>query len=286
MTPVALLTIPYPRIPPTILHIGPLALRWYGLMYVIGYAVGIEIARRRVRRGMVPFDERAVGALIGYLIVGMLLGARLLYILVYDPAQYAAHPLDAFAIWHGGLSFHGGLLGIIGAIVVFARRRGLPFWSIADTLALAGPPGLGFGRLGNFINAELYGRPTQLPWAMVFPTDPLQVPRHPSQLYEALCEGVLLFLVLRVLEQRAVRGGWYRSGLLSGSFLIGYGVFRFLSEFARQPDPQLGFILGPFSMGQLLSSLMIMAGTIVLASVARPRALTAPDAGSGLRPAG
>jgi phosphatidylglycerol:prolipoprotein diacylglycerol transferase len=258
------MTIPYPRISPDIFRIGPFALRWYGVMYLVGYAVGIAVAHRRVRRGMVPFAEETVDQLVGYLVVGMLLGARLVYVLVYDPATYAAHRIDAFAIWHGGLSFHGAVLGMVTACLVFARRRHLPFWSIADTLALAGTPGLFFGRLGNFINAELYGRPTHVAWAMVFPTDPQRVPRHPSQLYEALCEGLLLFLVLRTLERRAARGGWYRPGLLTGAFLIGYGVLRFLIEFTRQPDVQLGFVLGPLSMGQLLCMLMVVLGGGVL----------------------
>jgi phosphatidylglycerol---prolipoprotein diacylglyceryl transferase len=263
--------IPYPRIPPDIIRIGPFALRWYGVMYLVGYVVGVGIARRRVRRGLVPFDERAVDSLVGYLVIGMLLGARLVYIFVYDFAQYAAHPLDAFAIWHGGLSFHGAVLGMLAACVLFARRRGLPFWTVADTLALGGAPGLFFGRIGNFINAELYGRPTSVPWAMIFPTDPQQIPRHPSQLYEAICEGILLFLILRTLERRAVRDGWYRPGLLAAVFLIGYGVLRFLIEFTRQPDVQLGFIFGPLSMGQLLCSVMIVAGLIVLGVLYRPR---------------
>jgi len=263
------MTIPYPRISPDLVRIGPFALRWYGLMYVVGYVIGIGIARRRVRRGLVPFDERAIDSLVGYLVVGMLLGARLVYVFVYDRAQYAAHPLDAFAIWHGGLSFHGAVLGMVVASILFARRHHIPFWTVADTLALGGPPGLFFGRIGNFINAELYGRPTSVPWAMIFPTDPLHVPRHPSQLYEALGEGILLFLILRTLERYAVRAGWYRAGLLAGVFLIGYGIVRFLIEFTRQPDVQLGFIIGPFSMGQLLSSMMIAAGVIVLAILYR-----------------
>jgi phosphatidylglycerol:prolipoprotein diacylglycerol transferase len=244
-------------------------------MYVIGFAVAIRISHRRVRRGLVPFDERALDTLIGYLVVGLMVGARLVYVLVYDPAQYAAHPLDVFAIWHGGLSFHGGVLGIIAACVLFARRRHVPCWTVADTVALAGPPGLFFGRMGNFINAELYGRPTHLPWAMIFPTDPLHLPRHPSQLYEGVCEGILLFLILSVLERRAVRRGWYYPGLLAGGFLLGYGILRFLIEFTRQPDQQLGFILGPFSMGQVLSSLMIIAGVVVLAKTSPRRSARA-----------
>ena len=269
------MTIPYPRIPPEILRIGPVALRWYGVMYVIGYAVGIIIARRRVRRGLVPFDESAVDSLVAYLMVGMLVGARLVYVFVYDWPAYAAHPLSAIAIWKGGLSFHGAVVGMGVGCIIFARRHRVPFWTVADTLALGGTPGLFFGRIGNFINGELYGRPTTVPWAMIFPTDPQRLPRHPSQLYEAFCEGILLFPLLWFLERVAVRNGWYRPGLLSGAFLIGYGVVRFLIEFTRQPDAQLGFILGPFSMGQVLSSLMIVVGVGVLAIIYRPVSPTA-----------
>jgi phosphatidylglycerol---prolipoprotein diacylglyceryl transferase len=263
------LTIPYPRISPELVRLGPFALRWYGLMYFVAYVIGIAIARRRVRRGIVPFDERAIDTLVGYLVVGMLIGARLVYVFLYDRSAYAAHPLDAFAIWHGGLSFHGAVLGMTTACVLFARRNRLPFWTVADTLALAAPPGLFFGRIGNFINAELYGRATDVPWAMIFPTDPLHIPRHPSQLYEAFGEGIVLFLVVRTLERHAIREGWYRPGLLAAVFLIGYGAVRSLVEFTRQPDAQLGFVLGPFSMGQLLSSIMVVAGLIVLAAIYR-----------------
>jgi phosphatidylglycerol:prolipoprotein diacylglycerol transferase len=258
------MTIPFPRIPPEIFRIGPIALRWYGVMYVVGYAVGIWLARRRVRRGLVPFGAEAIDALVGYLVVGMLVGARLVYVLVYDRPQYAAHPLDVLAVWHGGLSFHGAVVGMVVACVLFARRYHVPLWSVLDTLAICGTPGLFFGRMGNFINAELYGRPTTVPWAMVFPTDPLRLPRHPSQLYEAVCEGLVLFLVLQALERLALRRGFYQPGLLTAAFLVGYGVLRFLIEFTRQPDAQLGFVLGPFSMGQLLCIAMIIVGAAIL----------------------
>jgi len=271
------MTIPYPRISPEILRVGPIAIRWYGVMYLVGYAVGIRIAKRRVRRGVVPFDERAVDSLVVYLFVGMLVGARLVYVFLYDRAAYAAHPLEAFAVWRGGLSFHGAVLGMVTACFIFAQRRHLPFWTVADTLALSGTPGLFFGRLGNFINAELYGRPSHVAWAMVFPTDPLHLPRHPSQLYEAVCEGLVLFLLLRTLERRALREGWYWPGLLTGVFLIGYGIVRFALEFTRQPDAQLGFVLGAFSMGQLLSSAMIVAGVVVLVWTVPTRAARSPE---------
>ena len=152
-------------------------------MYLVGYAVGIGIAKRRVRRGLVPITEGAVDSLVVYLLAGMLIGARLVYVLVYDFAQYKAHPLHAIAIWEGGLSFHGAILGMGIACIIFARRYHAPFWTVADTFALGGTQGLFFGRLGNFINGELWGRPTHVPWAMVFPGDPLRLPRHPSQLY-------------------------------------------------------------------------------------------------------
>jgi phosphatidylglycerol:prolipoprotein diacylglycerol transferase len=261
------MTIPYPHIPPELVRIGPFAIRWYGLMYLVGYVVGYRIVRERIERGLVSLTPRDLDALIGYLVVGMLLGARLMYAIAYEPGHYLEAPLEFVRIWHGGLSFHGALIGMTSAAVVFARVRRAPFWPMADTLALAGAPGLCFGRLGNFINGELYGRVTTVPWAMVFPTDPLHLPRHPSQLYEAVAEGIVLFLVLRMVERRGVAGGWYRPGTLAAVFLIGYGVLRFLIEFTRQPDAQLGLVLGPFSIGQLLCTAMILAGSALLAFV-------------------
>lgn len=265
--------IPYPQIPPEILRVGPVAIRWYAIMYVVGYVVGYRIARGRIARGLVSMDRSSLDSLVGYLIVGMLVGARLTYALVYEPAHYLSAPLDILKVWRGGLSFHGAVIGMTLASAIFAHVRRISFWGVADTLALAGTPGLFFGRIGNFINAELYGRPSNMPWAMIFPTDPLRLPRHPSQLYEALCEGVLLFFVLRGIELRGVREGWYRLGKLAGAFLVGYGVIRFLLEFTRQPDAQLGLVLGPFSMGQLLSTVMILLGGAVLAIVGARRRL-------------
>jgi len=265
------MTIPYPHIPPDILHLGPLRIRWYGVMYVVGYALGYQIIKRRVARGMVRLTRSELDGLIGYLVIGMLVGARLMYAVVYEPGHFLGDPLELFAIWHGGLSFHGALIGIAVAAIRFVQVHGVEFWRLADTLAMAGTPGLFFGRLGNFINGELYGRVTRVPWAMVFPSDPQQVPRHPSELYEAVAEGLLLFLVLLAFERRATAERWYRPGLVTGAFLCGYGTFRFLLEFTRQPDPQLSFVLGPFSMGQLLSAAMVTAGVaVLLARVRRP----------------
>ncbi len=271
------MNIPYPPIHPVLIRIGPLAIRWYGVMYLVGYLLGARIAERRGERGLIRLSKSDVGTFVGYLLVGMLTGARVMYAIVYQPGHFLDQPLEFFAIWHGGLSFHGAVIGMTVAAALFAHRFALPFLAVGDTLALAGTPGLFFGRLGNFFNAELYGRPTHVPWAMIFPTDPRHLPRHPSQLYEALGEGVLLALFLFWLERRAVRHHWYRPGVLSVAFLVGYGVIRFLIEFTRQPDSQLGLVLGPFSAGQLLCAVMIVAGAALAVFVARQPPMVIPD---------
>jgi phosphatidylglycerol:prolipoprotein diacylglycerol transferase len=277
-----MLVLPYPHISPVVARIGPIELRWYGLMYLVGYVVGFFLVRYRIRRGRSVLTERQLDMLIVYLFVGMFLGARLTYVLVYNWPFYRAHPWQIFAVWEGGLSFHGALVGMAAATALFTWRHRLGFLAVGDTLVLAGTPGLFFGRLGNFINGELYGRPTHLPWAMVFPDDPAQVPRHPSELYEAVAEGLLLAAFLWWLDRRARRGQWYRAGLLSGAFLVGYGAIRFLLEFTRSPDRQLGLILGPFSMGQLLSLPMILIGAAILLAVYAPRGnRRAPEAPPG-----
>ncbi len=254
------MSIPYPPISPDLFRIGPFQVRWYAVMYVVGYVVGAKIAARRAARGLVKLSHADLDAYISYMVIGMLLGARLMYAAVYQPGHFFDQPLEFFAIWHGGLSFHGAVVGMVIATAIFARRRAIPFLTVTDTLALAGTPGLFFGRLGNFFNAELYGRATQLPWGMIFPTDPLHIPRHPSELYEAIGEGVVLAILLFWLERRSVARRWYRPGVLSAAFLIGYGVIRFAIEFTRQPDAQLGFVLGPLSAGQLLSAAMVIVG--------------------------
>jgi phosphatidylglycerol---prolipoprotein diacylglyceryl transferase len=259
------LTIPYPQLSPIVFHIGPIAVRWYGIMYFLGYATGVYLARRRIRRGLVPMTTEQLDSLVGYLIVGMLVGARLVYALVYQPDHYLSDPLELFRVWHGGLSFHGAVIGMTLGCVLFARRNHLPVRAVTDLMALAGTPGLAFGRVGNFINGELFGRVTKVPWAMVFPADPLHLPRHPSQLYEALCEGVLLAVLLWTIDRRARERGWYRPGMLSAAFLLGYGALRFALEFTRQPDAQLGLVFGPLSAGQLLCVLMIVSGIVWLA---------------------
>ena len=256
--------IPYPRIPPVIVSIGPFAIRWYGVMYVVGYVVGYRLALGRIHRDATALSREGLDSLVWYLVIGMLIGARLTYVLIYGAGEYRAHPAEIVAIWRGGLSFHGAVIGMACACALFAQRHELPPLDVTDTVALCGTPGLFFGRIGNFINGELYGRPSNLPWAMIFPSDPLHVPRHPSQLYEALAEGIFLALLLWTLDRREPqrrRGG---EGLLTGTFLVGYAVLRFLLEFTREPDAQLGLVLGPFSMGQLLSVVMLLAGAALL----------------------
>jgi len=263
--------IPYPRIPPDIIHVGPFRLRWYSVMYVVGYIVGVWLARRRIDRGRSLLTREQVDRLIGYAVVGMLIGARLVYEFVYSRADLAHDPVEILRVWHGGLSFHGAILGMALASALFARRMKLPWLGVTDTIAVCGAPGLFFGRIGNFINAELYGRPSTVPWAMIFPSDPTHLPRHPSQLYEAVGEGIIVAAIVWWVDARSHARGWYRPGTLTATFLMAYGVVRFGLEFTRQPDAQLGFILGPLSMGQLLCLAMIILGAAVAASTGRRR---------------
>jgi len=250
--------IPYPNIDPVIIRIGPLAVRWYGVMYLLGFTSSFFLVRRQIKEKGLKFGRDFVDSLFSYLILGLLLGARLGYVVFYDLPEYIRNPLEIFAIWHGGMSFHGGLIGSIIAGVLFCRRSKVDFWQVSDLVIVTAPIGLGLGRLGNFINSELYGRVTDVPWAMVFPSGgPL--PRHPSQLYEFFLEGVTLFTILWIFKNKG-----FRSGVLTSMFLILYGMFRFTLEFFREPDVQLGYIFGPFTMGQVLSASMVVAGVLLL----------------------
>ena len=269
------MVIPYPRIPPTIVSIGPIALRWYSVMYVVGYVLGYRLALRRIGTGRSRLSREDLDNLIWYLVAGMLIGARLVYVLVYGRAVYTAHPWEAFAVWRGGLSFHGAIAGMAVAIALFARRYRHSILEVTDLVSLCGAPGLFFGRLGNFINGELYGRPSNVPWAMIFPTDPLQVPRHPSQLYEAFAEGVVLSALLWWIDGLARARGYNRSGLMTALFLVGYAIARFSLEFTRQPDAQLGLVIGPLSMGQVLSAIMLAVGLALLGVIYRGREASA-----------
>lgn len=253
----ALLALSYPLIDPVLFRIGflDLEVRWYGLTYLMGFIAAYFIIKSELKRKGGPIPVEATDDLLFYLIVGLLVGARVGYVLVYNlPSYLSASPIEMVAFWHGGMSFHGGLAGMVIAGWIYARRAEAPFMELADIGALSAPIGLMLGRIGNFINGELYGRVTDVPWAIVFPLGG-NVPRHPSQLYESFLEGVVLFAILWVLRLR-IR---YHGENLA-NFLIIYGIFRFAIEFFREPDPQLGFIVGPLTMGQLLCTAMVLAG--------------------------
>jgi phosphatidylglycerol---prolipoprotein diacylglyceryl transferase len=227
-------------------------------MYVFGFIGGYFLVRWLARKKKVDLPKDVLQELISYLVVGVIVGGRLGYVLFYNLPFYLANPLEIFAVWRGGMSFHGGLMGASLMGWWFTKKHGLSFYRLADLCVVAVPIGLGLGRIGNFINGELYGRPTNVPWAVVFPHGG-PVPRHPSQLYEAFLEGVVLFIGLLWLAERV-----QTESVLLWSFIGGYGVARFLVEFFREPDPQLGFVLGPFSMGQILSLAMILTAALCL----------------------
>ncbi|MDK2956179.1 MAG: phosphatidylglycerol---prolipoprotein diacylglyceryl transferase [Desulfovibrionales bacterium] len=254
----------YPNIDPVIFKIGPLSLHWYGLAYAAGFISAYFLAARRVKRLLPDWTDQDVSGLVMHLVAGVVLGARLGYVLFYDFSWFLSHPWDIVAVWKGGMSFHGGLIGVIVGVWIFARRAKKSFLRATDLIAPLAPIGLFCGRIANFINGELWGRATTAPWGMVFPgAGPL--PRHPSQLYEALLEGVVLFTVLWTYSRKL------RSpGKASGLFLVLYGCFRFSVEFVRQPDAQLGFIaFGWLTMGQILCLPMILLGGYLLATAHR-----------------
>jgi phosphatidylglycerol:prolipoprotein diacylglycerol transferase len=245
----------HPQFDPIAIQIGPLAVRWYGLMYLIGFVFALLLGRYRIRTQPASgITVRDLDDIVFYALIGVIVGGRLGYVLFYKLSDYIAHPLGIFAIWEGGMSFHGGFLGVLVAMAVFCRNTGKSWLHVMDFVAPLCPLGLGAGRMGNFINAELWGRPAEVPWAMVFPrVDAL--PRHPSQLYEFALEGIVLFILL----------WWFSSkhrprGAVSGLFLIAYGVFRFAVEYTREPDDFLGLLALGLTMGQWLSMPMILAG--------------------------
>lgn len=244
----------FPNFDPVFLRLGPLEFRWYGLMYIIGFVSAYFIIKAGVRRKNIPLTKDDVADLIFSVALGVILGGRFGYILFYNLSYYLAHPLKFFAVWEGGMSFHGGLIGAVLAGLYYIRKKKIAFYQIADVGFLAGPVGLGLGRIGNFINGELYGRVTDVPWGMVFPTGG-NLPRHPSQLYEAFLEGPLMFVILWLVGRKE-----HPSGVIFWSFICMYGLFRFIVEFFREPDSQLGFILGGLSMGQMLSLPMFLLG--------------------------
>ncbi len=257
--------IPYPNIDPVAFSLGPVQVRWYGLMYLFGFLLAWLLGIRRAKKPGSGWAPAEVSDLIFFLVIGLIVGARMGYLVFYDWPSVARNPLLAFQLWRGGMSFHGGMIGVTAAAALFASRRGKGFLEATDFLVPLAPLGIGLGRIGNFINGELWGRPWEGPWAMVFP-DPAAgpIPRHPSQLYHALLEGAALFLILWVFSSRP-----RRRGAVSGLFCLGYGIFRFAVEFFREPDPHLGFVAGGWmTMGQLLTVPVILLGAVLLAASA------------------
>jgi phosphatidylglycerol---prolipoprotein diacylglyceryl transferase len=247
----------------------PLQIHWYGLTYLVAFGLFLFLAARRVKLpwfARAGWTRRDVEDLLFYGVVGVVLGGRLGYVLFYKPGYYASHLFEVVAVWKGGMAFHGGLLGVVVAMALFARMRQRPFWQVTDLIAPCVPLGLASGRVGNFINGELWGRfaDASLPWAMVFPQSGVDTPRHPSQIYQFLLEGVLLFILLWVYAKKP-RG----TGQVSGAFLVGYGVFRFIAEYFREPDSFLGLLAFNMSMGQWLCLPMILFGAMLWAWGAR-----------------
>ena len=251
------LAIPFPGFDPVLVQFGPLAIRWYALAYIAGLLIGWQLLKRIVQRPGWTLTAEQIDDLLFYATLGIILGGRLGFVFFYHPAYYLSNPLQILAVWQGGMSFHGGLVGVLVASWLFARRHGIGFLEIADAVAIVAPIGLFFGRLANFINAELWGRVTTMPWGVIFPNAGPE-PRHPSQLYEALLEGLVLFVVLQVMARGSRDPA--AAGLLGGVFLFGYGLARAFVELFREPDAHLGYLFGFVTMGQLLSLPMIAAG--------------------------
>ena len=257
--------LPFPAIDPVLISIGPFAIRWYALAYIVGILVGWFYARAiiaapRLWGGPAPLTVVDFDDLVIWITLGIIVGGRTGYVLFYNFPHFAAHPIEIVQLWNGGMSFHGGFLGCVVAIGLFGLFRGLSVLSLGDVTTAVAPIGLFLGRIANFINGELWGRPTDVPWAMVFPNGgPL--PRHPSQLYEATLEGLVLLVVLGVLVQL---GALRRPGLVTGAFALGYGIARIICEMFREPDAQLGFLWGGLTMGMLLCIPLILAGIVLL----------------------
>ena len=257
----SLLVLPYPAIDPVILHIGPLAIRWYSLAYIFGLLFAWRYMLRLAARSPDVASQRDVDDFLVWATLGIVLGGRVGYALFYNPDYYLLNPISVLYIWKGGMSFHGGLLGVVLAGLVFVKRRGISPLRFADIVACAAPVGLMLGRLANFINGELFGRVSDMPWAMVFPRGGPE-PRHPSQLYEAVLEGLVLFIVLAVLSRTKIISE--RPGALLGIFLLGYSIARLIVEIFRQPDSHLGILAAGLTMGQWLSIPMVILGIYLI----------------------
>jgi phosphatidylglycerol:prolipoprotein diacylglycerol transferase len=284
------LVLPFPAFNPILvqfgpfafgsIEIGPFSIKWYALAYIAGILLGWLYARSLVRcatywGGQAPLSVLDLDDFILWVALGIILGGRIVYILFYKPAFFAANPWEIPKLWTGGMSFHGGFIGCVVAVILFGRHRGIPVLSLGDVTCAVGPIGLFLGRLANFVNGELWGRPSDVPWAMVFPKDESGLPRHPSQLYEATLEGLLLFILLTLVIRS---GGLRRPGLVIGTFALGYGIVRIVGELFRQPDPQLGFLVGGLTMGMLLSAPMIVFGAVLIARALRRAPVVAPAA--------
>jgi phosphatidylglycerol---prolipoprotein diacylglyceryl transferase len=262
----------HPQFDPVALSLGPVQIHWYGLTYLVAFGLFLFLAGRRVQQpqfAAAGWTRRDVEDLLFWGVLGVVLGGRIGYALFYKPGQYLSHPLEILMVWKGGMSFHGGLLGVIAAMAMFARSRRRPFLQVMDLIAPCVPTGLASGRIGNFINGELWGRAADpaLPWAMVFPQSGSALPRHPSQLYQFALEGLLLFALLWWYGQRP-----RATGQMSGAFLVGYGLFRFIAEYFREPDSFLGLLALNMSMGQWLCVPMVLGGALLWTWVGRPSA--------------
>lgn len=270
MLPITLAALPFPDIDPIALQIGPLAIHWYGIGYVVSilfvwwYAKRLAATPHLWASNTSPVQALDLDDFVMWAAIGVVAGGRIGYILFYDLAAYMADPMSIFAVWKGGMSYHGGFLGTTIAMILFARKRGIPVWSMFDIVAAGVPFGLGVVRVANFINSELWGRPTDVAWGFVFPTGGPD-PRHPSQLYEAVLEGLVLFLVLRVLTHSFLK--LKAPGFVAGAFVAGYGLSRTVVEFFRAPDVQLGYLAGDWlTMGMILSTPMVLAGVWAMAA--------------------
>jgi phosphatidylglycerol:prolipoprotein diacylglycerol transferase len=269
--------LPYPEIDPVAIALGPVKIHWYGLAYLGGLAFAWWLALRRSRLSWTPVDREQVDDLIFYAALGIVLGGRFGYVIFYGGEKLLEDPSWLLRVWQGGMSFHGGFLGVLFAMWLFARRRSINFGALMDFAAVLTPVGLALGRLGNFIGQELWGRAADVPWAMVFPKDPLALPRHPSQLYQFALEGMLLFLIVFWFARRE-RPPW----AVAGVFSLGYGCLRFLAEFFREPDQHIGFqALGWMTRGQLLSLPMVALGIYLIWSAYRSAGGTPATAGKG-----
>lgn len=259
------------QIDPVIFSVGPVAVRWYGMMYLLSFVGGYFMMNHICRLRQFTISRETIADLMFYAVIGVIAGGRLGYTLFYNAAYYLRHPHEILYVWEGGMSFHGGLIGVVLVLLWFSVRRKIPLLQLGDVVVAAVPIGLGLGRIGNFINGELWGRPTDLPWGMIFPGAGFY-PRHPSQLYEAVLEGLVLLIVIYLLHRSNAR-----RGVPAFTFVLGYGVFRFLVEFVREPDAHLGFLWGGATMGQMLSLPMILVGAAGLVWVMRQGNSTTKD---------